>query len=209
MKKPDILLLGAGGHARCCIEVIEMSGVFNILGLVGEIAELGQKELGYEVIATDSQLADLREKCDFAIVAVGQIKSPQKRINLFELGRSYGYEFPSIVSPTAHVSKHASIGGGSIVMPGSVIMPGVNVGQNCIVNSQSLLEHDTTVEDHCHISTGAVINGGSRIGRGSFVGSGTVIKQGITVGSDCFIGMGHVLKQDIAAGQKYLGTENE
>jgi sugar O-acyltransferase (sialic acid O-acetyltransferase NeuD family) len=209
MKKPNILLLGAGGHARCCIEVIETNGVFNILGLIGESSELGRKELGHEVIANDAQLGELRDICDFAIVAVGQIKSPQKRIQLFDLGKSYGYEFPSIVAPTAHVSKHASIGDGSIVMPGSVIMPGAKVGQNCIVNSQSLVEHDTTVEDHCHISTGAVINGGSKVGRGSFVGSGTVTKEGITIGSDCFIGMGQALKQDVAAGHKYFGTEYE
>ena len=30
----EIFLVGSGGHARACIDIIEMSGQFNVIGLV-------------------------------------------------------------------------------------------------------------------------------------------------------------------------------
>ena len=47
MKKIDLLLIGAGGHADACIDVIESIGEFNIVGLVGLPSEIGSKKLGY------------------------------------------------------------------------------------------------------------------------------------------------------------------
>ena len=49
----DIVLIGAGGHAASCIDVIESEGRFRIAGLVGVKSELHLRLCGYEVIATD------------------------------------------------------------------------------------------------------------------------------------------------------------
>jgi len=46
----EIILIGAGGHARSCIDVIELSGLFKIAGLV-EKGKLNNKEnLGFPII---------------------------------------------------------------------------------------------------------------------------------------------------------------
>ena len=39
--------------------------------------------LGYSVIGKDKDLKTLREKYEFAFIAIGQIKSPRIRIDLF------------------------------------------------------------------------------------------------------------------------------
>ena len=36
-----LILIGAGGHARSCIDVIEQEGKFKITGIVGLESELG------------------------------------------------------------------------------------------------------------------------------------------------------------------------
>ena len=46
-----ILLVGAGGHARACIDVIEQAGIFQVGGLVGLPDEVGNSELGYPIVA--------------------------------------------------------------------------------------------------------------------------------------------------------------
>jgi sugar O-acyltransferase (sialic acid O-acetyltransferase NeuD family) len=189
MSKPGIILIGAGGHAHACIDVIEQHGIYRIAGLVGTDEEINTKHLGYEVIAEDSELGLLANDYQYAFIAVGQTSSPDTRIRLYQLAISLGFKLPSIVATTAIVSRHASVGAGVIVMHGAIVNAGARIGDNCIINTCALVEHDARVDDHCHISTGAIVNGGATIGEGSFVGSGSVIKEGISLGQNCIVGM--------------------
>ena len=59
MNKPKIILIGAGGHAHACIDVIEQQDQFSIGGLVGIPEEMHSRHLGYSVIATDGDLEQL------------------------------------------------------------------------------------------------------------------------------------------------------
>lgn len=205
MSRPSILLVGAGGHARACIDVIEQEGRFAIIGAVGQAHEVGGSLLGYPVIGTDADLPTLLRETACALVTVGQIKTPEPRIRLFEILERSGCDLPVIVSPRAHVSSHATVGAGSIVMHGAVVNAGATVGRNCIVNSQSLIEHDTTIGDHCHVSTAAAINSGVRVGAGSFIGSGSCVRQELTIGERCVIGMGQRILADCEPGASVPG----
>ena len=205
MKKNKLILIGAGGQARSCIDVIEQEGKYEIAGLVGLSQEVGSKQFGYEVLTTDSGLGELAKRFPFALVVLGQIHSPDLRIRLYEESIAAGFILPSIIAPSAYVSPHAKIGAGTIVMQGAILNTGVVVGDNCIINSRALLEHDSRVSDHCHISTGANINGDTFIGTGSFIGSGAVIKEGVSVGVGSVVGMGLALRHNLDAGSKYLG----
>ncbi len=191
----EILLIGAGGHALSCIDVIEQETIFSVYGLIGQDHEKGLVLHGYKVLGSDSNLPEILDKCPNALIAVGQIRSANKRIALFELASGCGYRFPVLVSPSAYVSPRASLGRGTIVMPGAVVNAGVQVGDNCIINSSALLEHNVLVGDHCHISTGAILNGDVSVGDANFIGSGSIIREGTSIGDGCLIGMGaHVLK---------------
>ena len=48
------------GHARSCIDVIELSESFKIAGLIGK-SEEGGNILGYPILGTDDNLSDLRK----------------------------------------------------------------------------------------------------------------------------------------------------
>ena len=198
MASPKLLLVGAGGHARACADVIERAGQYEIAGLVGTPAEKGQVRFGYRVIATDHDLQSLLQECRYAFIAVGQIKSPSLRIRLFQQAVELGYVLPSVVAPTAYVAPSATIGQGTIVMHGAIVNSGASIGTNCIINSRALIEHDALVSDHCHIATGAIANGNVRIGAGTFVGSGSVIKESIAIGDYCVVGMGSLVRADLA-----------
>lgn len=205
MSKPGLVLIGAGGHARACIEVIEQHSQFLIAGLVGTPEELHTRHLGYAVVATDRDLPELAKVHQFALIAVGHIKSAANRMRLYREAAACGFRLPSIVAPTAHVSRHAMLGAGSIVMHGAIVNAGAKVGENCIVNSRALVEHDARVEDHCHISTGAILNGNTLLGAGSFVGSGCIIKEGVKLGKACVVGMGLTVRHDLPDGASFLG----
>jgi sugar O-acyltransferase (sialic acid O-acetyltransferase NeuD family) len=200
VKSTRILLVGGGGHALACIDVIEADGRFTVAGLVGPGAEVGQRVLGYPVLGTDDDLPELVGRQPCALVAVGQIRTAEPRIRLFARLQELGCELPVIVSPRAIVSKHATLGAGTIVMHGAVVNAGAAVGRNCIINSQALVEHDAVIADHCHIATAAVINGGAHVGAGTFVGSNATVREQVRIGERCLIGMGELLREDCKSG---------
>lgn len=185
-----ILLVGAGGHARACIDVIEREQRFRIAGLVGQIDEVGTTVLGYPVLGTDADVPALVSRFLNALVVVGQIKTPAPRILLFELLERCEAHLPVVVSPLGYVSRHAQVGAGTIVMHGAIVNAGASVGRNCIINSHALVEHDVVVGDHCHVSTSSAINSGVRVGAGTFIGSGSTVRQGLTIGERAVVGMG-------------------
>jgi len=207
LTKAAILLLGAGGHARSCIDVIEQEGGFTVIGLVGLREEVGARVVGYPVLCTDEDLTTALRDCSHALVTVGQIKTPEPRMRLFAILEQSGCSLPVVVSPCAYVSPHASVGAGSIVMHGAVVNAGAVVGRNCIVNSQSLVEHDAVIADHCHVATSAALNSGVRIGEGTFIGSGSTVRQGITIGARSLIGMGQRVVADCGAGTQIPSTK--
>jgi len=197
----EIILIGAGGHARSCIDVIEHEDRFRIAGLVEKKNSLSEENFGYPVIGTDDDLKSLRHKYQYAHITVGQIKNPDTRIHLYNILLSNGYKLPLIISPSAYVSRHTEIGVGTIVMHGAVISAGAGIGSNCIINNQALVEHDAVIEGHCHIATGAIINGEVIVGERSFIGSGAVIIQAVRIGNNCVIGAGCVIKKDLPDNQ--------
>ena len=197
----EIILIGAGGHARACIDVIELAGTYKIAGLVAKDEADFNENIGYPIIGTDKDLPDLRRNYKLAIVAVGQIKSAATRIRLFNKLNDLKYELPVIISPRSYVSSNCKIGAGTMIMHDVMVSTKVKVGNNCIINNKALIEHDTIVGDHCHIATAAIINGNITIGNKAFIGAGVVTKQGISIGSSCTIGLGVVLKNNLAPNQ--------
>lgn len=204
MTRP-LVIIGAGGHAQACIDVIERHGVYKIVGLVGRPEEIGRSVLDHGVIGSDVDLPALAGSSAYAIIALGQIRTAQLRRTMFEQLLQMGFELPTIVSPLAYVSRHAAIGAGTIVMHHAMVNAGAKVGSNCIVNTAATIEHDCHIGDHCHISTGVVLNGGVRVGTGCFVGSGSVIREDRSVGDNSVIGMGLSVRHDVLPGSIFTG----
>lgn len=206
MSRENLILIGAGGHARACIDVIEEAGDFRIAGLIGMPEELGADHLGYRVIGTDESLRGLRSECPYALITIGQIETAQHRERLYHQALELGFQLPAIIARDARVSRWASVGDGTIVMHGVIINAGAVVGRNCIINSRALIEHDATVHDHCHVSTGAILNGGVQVGEGTFIGSGSTVKQGVRIGCRCLVGMGCSVRTDQPDDTRFTGA---
>lgn len=187
-----ILLIGGGGHCKSVIDVIEQQKRYTIAGIIDKKELLGTKVLGYEVIGCDDDLTDLFQKYKNAVVTVGQIKSNETRVMLFNKLKTMGYNLPTIISPLAYVSQHATIDEGSIVMHHTLVNAGAKVDKNCIINTKALIEHDAVIEAHCHISTGAIVNGGTIVKANTFFGSNATSKEYIKI--DGFIKAGSVIK---------------
>jgi len=198
-----LLLIGGGGHCRSCIDVIEASQHYTVAGIVEREAEAGTTVLSYPILGNDDDLPQLLKKYPAAFITIGQIKSAESRIRLFERLKALGAELPSVVSSHAHVSRHAVLAAGSVVMHGAILNASASVGENCIINGQALIEHDSVVEAHCHISTGAKLNGNVHVESGCFIGSGAIVREGVRIGANSLIQAGSVILSDILPGTIY------
>jgi sugar O-acyltransferase (sialic acid O-acetyltransferase NeuD family) len=194
----ELVLIGGGGHARACLDVIRAAGRYQIAGILDRPDMAGTDVLGIPVIGTDEDLPALANKGMCFLIALGQIKTPESRIRLFGRLRELSAKLPVIVAPTAHVSPQAVIGEGTIVMHMAVIGPGARIGANCIINTRALVEHDSVVGDHCHVATGALVNGGCVLEQEVFIGSGAVLHQGVRIGERSVVGMGALVRYDVA-----------
>ncbi len=197
MLKREIILIGGGGHCRSCIDVIESSQNFKIAGIVEKSEKSATTSiLGYPIIGCDNDLEILKKKYDYAFITIGQIGSSLTRKKKFKRLKNLGFILPVIISPLAHVSKHANLDEGTIVMHQAIVNAGSRVGSNCILNTKCLIEHDAIIGDHTHISTAAILNGGSRVGSGSFVGSNATIVQGARLPANYFFKAGCLIMGD-------------
>jgi sugar O-acyltransferase (sialic acid O-acetyltransferase NeuD family) len=190
--RKEILLIGGGGHCKSVIDVIEQEGNFIIAGIIDRKELVGQKVLGYEVIGCDDDLEVLAKHYKYACITVGQIRSNEVRVKLFDILKKFNYELPVIVSPLSYVSSHATIDEGTIVMHHALVNADAKVGKNSIINTKALIEHDSIIGDHCHISTATVINGGVKVQENSFVGSNSTTKEYSEING--FMKAGEVLK---------------
>lgn len=194
--KDKIVLIGGGGHCKSCIDVIESTNQYEIVGIIDK-ALLGQKVLGYPVIGTDEELPEIVKEYKNYAITIGQIETSKIRRKVYSLLKEIGGQLPVIVASSAYISESAVLDEGTIVFHHSTINSEAKIGKCCIVNSQSLIEHESMVGDFSHVSTGSILNGQVILGESCFVGSGSVLRNNININSNTFIRMGSVVKKDI------------
>lgn len=201
----SLILIGGGGHCKSVIEVAESAG-YEIKGILDMPDEVGKDVLpGHKVIGTDDEIPQYVEKCDF-IITVGFIKNPALRIKLYNKVKAAGGRLATIIASTAHVSKYAELGEGTVIMHHAFVNAGAKIGDNCIINTFVNIEHDAEVGNQCHISTGTMVNGECKIGENCFIGSQSVCANCIEIASDIIVGAGSVVRKSIRVKGIYAGN---
>lgn len=186
----NLYLVGGGGHCVSCIDVIRATGEFKIKGIFDAPEKVAQCVLGVTILGSDQDISRYVSEENYFLITVGQIKTPDIRIRIFEKLKDLGAPIATVVSPRAYVSRDATLGPGTIVMHDALVNANVRVGANCIINTKALVEHDVQIQDHCHISTAAIVNGTCHVGLGSFVGSNATLKESLQVPSRAVLSAG-------------------
>ena len=118
------------------------------------------KAMSKPVIGTCSQIAEMREKYDTAIVALGNNKN---RMKYHQILKENGYSIPTLIHPTAHISPDAEIPEGCIVRAKCVVSRYVKLGEATILNVGALIDHHVEIGAGCHILMGAVVRNMAKV----------------------------------------------
>lgn len=196
ISKNSIVIVGGGGHAKMCIDLLRQSNEYEILGIVDDKLELGSDVFGVKVIGgSDSLHILVKLGLNYAVNGVGAISNPKLRCKIHQDLTGIGFRLPNLVHPSSTIEPSVNMGDGNQIMMGAVVGSDVQIGNGCIVNSGSIISHDCVLRDHCHVAPGAILAGSVDIGESSLIGMGATVFLGLTIGRDAMIFNGvNVLK---------------
>jgi sugar O-acyltransferase (sialic acid O-acetyltransferase NeuD family) len=203
----NIVIVGAAGHAKAVIDVVERAGRCRIAGLVDSFKPPGESWFGYKLLGSEGDLPALVQSLDLGacLVAIGD---NWRRHQAVERIRALApqLEFITAVHPSAQLARGVSLGRGTVVMAGAVVNSDSRVGSFCILNTNCSLDHDGIMEDYASLAPGAVTGGNVRIGAFSAVSLGARVLQGRSIGEHTLIGAGALVLEDIPAYRVAYGT---
>lgn len=189
------------------IDLIRVSGEFEIVGVLDSGLRAGSEVSGISVLGSDDLLSGLyKDGIKNACIAVGSIGDNSKRRLLYEKVKGMGFDIPSIIHPKAIVANGLKTSEGVQVMAGVIIQTHCLIGENSIINTGSIIEHDCHIGSHVHICPGSVISGGCVVSDGAFVGAGATVIHRIKIGRNAVIGAGAVVIGDVADGKTVVGV---
>ncbi|MFD1193912.1 acetyltransferase [Seohaeicola saemankumensis] len=198
-----VILLGAGGHAKVCIEVFRARGLFDPVACIDPYAK-ENNVLGVPVHRDeDSQRAFLDRGVKWGFVAIGQNSLRAKLGADLQIS---GFRLANAISPRACVSPSATLGRGILIMPGAVINAEADIGDHCIVNTNAVVEHDCRVGIACHVAPGSVLGGRVRLEDEVFVGTGASVTPNNVIGKGTVVGAAAAVISNIAAGVTVVGV---
>lgn len=120
-------------------------------------------------------------------IAIG-VGEPKDRRRLFEQCCAAGFELPSVVHPSAVISRTATIADGVIIGPHSTVLSGSRIGSGCCLLSMVNVNHDITVQPWCLIGASVAIGNGATLEEGCHIAMGQVIRPAATVAAWSYSG---------------------
>lgn len=205
--RAKILILGASGHARVLVDIVERQGAYEIAGFVDREGRRQCRVTGYQVLGTDDAIGQIaREQgVDSCCVAIGDNWARGQVVHTLATTHPE-LRFPVLVHPSASIGRDVTLGDGTVVMAGAIVNSGTRVGEFCILNTHSSLDHDCELSSFASLGPGAVVGGHVRIGPYSAVCLGARVVDTAGVGEHVVVGAGATVLQDIPASVVVYGT---
>jgi sugar O-acyltransferase (sialic acid O-acetyltransferase NeuD family) len=196
-----LAVIGASGHGKVIAEIAELLG-YEVLFFDDaypkklQVEHWSIKGCFKDFLLTENSFAG-------AVVAIG---NAQIRESILTQLQSNKIATPTLIHPSAIVSKYANIDDACVVMAGAAINAFATIGKGCIINSNAVVEHDCKLAEFVHICPNSAVAGGTIIGERTWVGIGSNVRQMINISADVLIGAGSVVVKDIPSGQTVVGV---
>ena len=142
---------------------------------------------------------------DFSHAFIG-LGDNSLRIKWLKIINKMGFIVPTIIDPSAEVSKYAFLEKGSFINTNVVIQCNVKVKSGCILNTAATIDHDTNIGEGVHISPGVNIGGNVNIGKRSWIGIGSKIINNINIGENVIVGAGSLVLKNIPSNVQAYGS---
>lgn len=206
----DIVIVGAGGHAKEIAYLIECinskESTWNILGVIDKDSRnIGKYCWKYPIIGDDSFFEKVKESIS-VVVAIGQptiMKSIYTRLQ-----REFpNIEFPNLVHPLVLPGmKGVKLGIGNVICEGNIFTTDIEIGSFNCLNRGNNVSHDVKIGNFVIVNPGVNISGGVVIESECLIGTGATILQYLKIGKGAVVGAGAVVTKDVPPGATVVGV---
>jgi len=206
-----VIILGVGGN---CVDILDIINDINAslgesLYIVAGFLDDDESKWGRDIhgikvlggLDTASRYSD----CFYINGIVSPSCFDQKKVILAKT-RLENEKFITIIHPSAHVSKLAQLGLGTVIFQNVTVNSGVKIGVHVLVLPNSVISHDVIIDDYATIASGVCVSGNVRVGKFCYLGSNSSIKENIVIGDSSLIGMGSVVLDDVASKSIFAGN---
>lgn len=193
----EIYILGVGHNTSVYIDLVEACG-YEIKGLYHYNGDrTGDIEHGYRVLGSFDDLFSLPSLVGMNL-ALSQGDNAI-RSQLFDKILQKGGRVPSLIHPTAQVSRFAQLDNGVVIHINTVVHPDVIIGDNSVLSYNVSITHSTMIGNHCYIALGAMIGAYVTIADFAFIGIGANIISGKvdTIGYNAYVGAGALVTHSV------------
>ncbi|WP_373999516.1 acetyltransferase [Bdellovibrio bacteriovorus] len=173
MLSKEILIVGAGGHAKVVTELINESKEWQIAAYIDESCT-HSSFYGAPIMRTFSEAKLTFPMVTSAFVALGDNDARQRWQELLEKS---GYGLPWIAHSSSVISSTSLIGSGTLIAAKAFIGAQTSIGKGCIINTGCIVDHDVTIGNFTHLSQAVTLCGGSKVGGNCTIGPGSVLEK--------------------------------
>lgn len=198
-----VIVVGAGGHAKIIVDMLQQNGEYEVTGLVDNAAENGFWNI--PILGKDDDLVNIYQEMGikYAFVALGNGKLREK---VTARVLSAGFKLINVISKHSVISPRTLLGVGNAIMPGSIINADVKIGNGCIINTNASIDHDGNIGDYTHVAPGSVVCGGVKIGSQCLLGAGCRVIDCMVIGNNTLIGAGAAVVVNIEGNCTVVGV---
>lgn len=197
MLNNEIYILGVGHNTIVYVDLVETCG-YKVAGLYHYNNErVGETIHGIPIIDSNLNLfkKESLEGMNFAI-SVGNNKI---RADIAKQIREKGGSIPTLIHPTAVVSKYASISEGVVIHANSVVQADVMIKKDTVLSYNSSVTHTSLIGEACYLAFNSTIGAYVKIQDYVFIGQSASIVSGKLeyVGCNSVVGAGSVVINNV------------
>lgn len=200
----NIVIIGAGDLGKELVWLIEdinkVKPTYVILGFLdGDEKKTGKQFYGYDVLGTESKLAELEKERDACAVIAVQEGSIRKKI-VEEHADFRNWE--TIKHPTAVIAESSQAGSGCIFFPQVTVSVDSRLGSFGLYYIHAVVCNDCEVGDYVSVMSGASVSEHVEVGSECFLSAGSCVYPHKRLGSGVRVGVGTTVSKDYENGAK-------
>lgn len=175
-----LLIIGASSFGRLIATLAEECGR-PVAGFIDDTID------GPSILGNTHDLGTELQPLHYELALAIGYKHLQARLGQFIRLKEAGFHFPTLIHPTARISKHANLEEGSLVMGGADVDAFSEVGSVCVLWPRAVVSHDNRIGRNTFISPAATLCGFVTVGQSSFIGANSTIVDGSTLRENSFV----------------------
>ncbi|HVP13035.1 MAG TPA: acetyltransferase [Phycisphaerae bacterium] len=192
----DVVILGAGGHGRVVLDIIQQARKHKPVGFLDNNEALhGRRVDGLPVLGGLEQLPELKQHgIGAAVIAIGDNGIRRAMANTLD---ENGFQFINAIHPSAQLASSVTVGKGVVIAAGALICAHCQIGDYAILNTGCIVDHESMIGTATHICPGVRLAGHVTVESGAFLGIGATVVQNIRVGFEAVVGAGSVVIHNV------------